>query len=134
MSKTKSEKRIPEISDAEFEVVDVLWSKEKKLSAIEIIDALDTTRDWSPKTIKTMLFRLVKKDVLAFDEDRREYLYYPKFKKEDYVKKEGKSFISKLFKGATSPMIMHFLTNTDLSEQDITDIKKLLADIERQTK
>jgi BlaI family transcriptional regulator, penicillinase repressor len=128
-----TKKDLPVISEAEFEVVDVLWTKEKKMSAIEIIDELKEKQTWSPKTVKTMLFRLVKKGILDFEENRREYFYFPKFQKSEYLEKEGESFLKKLFNGATSPMLVHFLSNSKLSKKDIVEIKNLIHQIEKDS-
>ena len=51
---------LPQISDAEFEVMDVIW-KYAPISTNEITDRLSKHKDWSPKTIYTMLSRLEKK-------------------------------------------------------------------------
>ena len=53
-------KNLPQISDAEFEVMDVIW-KYAPISTNEITDRLAKTKDWSPKTIYTMLSRLEKR-------------------------------------------------------------------------
>ena len=70
-------KTIPRISDAEWEVMRVVWEREP-CSASDIIAALNQ-RDtgWHPKTVKAFLNRLVKKKALGFKLDRRSYLYYP---------------------------------------------------------
>ncbi|MCB9072843.1 MAG: BlaI/MecI/CopY family transcriptional regulator [Bdellovibrionaceae bacterium] len=134
METKKINHTLPEISDAEFEIMNILWSQSESLSAQDIADQLKGQQSWSIKTIKTMLFRLVKKNVLQFSENRREYLYSPKFQKSEYIKKESKSFLSKVFNGATSPMLMHFIKSSQLSEKEITEIQALLKEIERESK
>lgn len=52
--------KLPQISDAEFEVMDIIW-KYAPISTNEITDRLAKTKNWSPKTIYTMLSRLEKK-------------------------------------------------------------------------
>ena len=63
-------KNLPQISDAEFEVMDIIW-KYAPISTNEITDRLAKTKDWSPKTIYTMLSRLEKKGVIVLREERR---------------------------------------------------------------
>lgn len=129
-----AKKTLPEISDAEFKVVDVLWANNKSMSAVEIIEELKESQSWNPKTIKTMLFRLVKKGILDYQEIRREYFYSPKFKKYDYLDKESTSFLKKIFDGATSPMLVHFLSKSKLSKSEILEIKELIHQIEKDLK
>lgn len=52
--------KLPQISEAEFEVMKVIW-KYAPISTNEVTEKLTQTTDWSPKTIQTMLKRLVTK-------------------------------------------------------------------------
>ena len=44
--------RLPQISEAEYEVMKVIWSK-VPISTNEVTDILLEATDWSPKTIQT---------------------------------------------------------------------------------
>ena len=54
------------ISDAEWQVMNVIWSGQP-LTAQEVITKLEDQESWAPATIKTMLHRLVKKEVLNYE-------------------------------------------------------------------
>lgn len=56
--------KLPQISEAEFEVMKVIW-KYAPISTNEVTEKLTQTTDWSPKTIQTMLKRLVTKKALT---------------------------------------------------------------------
>ena len=47
-------KKLPQISDAEFEVMNVIW-KYAPINTNDIVDRLSKESDWSPRTIQTML-------------------------------------------------------------------------------
>lgn len=68
-------KKIPKISEAELEVMKVLWSKSPQ-TANEIIQALEGQMNWNPKTVRTLINRLVKKQVI-FSQQKigRTYMY-----------------------------------------------------------
>ncbi|MBT9003455.1 BlaI/MecI/CopY family transcriptional regulator, partial [Lactobacillus delbrueckii subsp. bulgaricus] len=51
------------ISDSEWEVMRIIWTLEP-VSSTKIIQELQAKKDWSESTIKTLLRRLVKKDLL----------------------------------------------------------------------
>ncbi len=53
-------KELPKISEAELEVMKVLWSKSPQ-TANEVIEELEKNMDWNPKTIRTLINRLVHK-------------------------------------------------------------------------
>ena len=54
----KSVSRVPRISDAEWVVMRVLWKK-SPLTTNEVVAAVQPGSDWKPKTIHTLLNRLV---------------------------------------------------------------------------
>src|SRR5690349_1843696 len=72
----------PSISDAEWTVMKVLWERHP-LTSREVVDALATQTTWKPKTIHTLLSRLVKKRALAATKERREYQFEPVVREED---------------------------------------------------
>ena len=57
MSEDKNQK--PDISNAEFDVLDALWDGYPATSA-DIIARLNSRKAWHEKTIKTLLSRLVR--------------------------------------------------------------------------
>ena len=119
----------PSISDAEWEVMTVLWSH-SPLMASEIVQRLAAPagrRGWSPRTVKTLLNRLVKKGALAYEAKGNRYLYRPAVRREQCVRNESRSFLSRVFDGAVGPMLMHFATHADLSPQEVEELQQILA-------
>lgn len=116
---------IPKISEAEWEVMKVIWPN-NPCSANYVIENLESKMDWKPKTIKTLISRLVKKEVLAFEIEGRSYNYYPLVKKEDCIKEESKSFLHRVFNGVAKDMVLNFIEDNDLTDEDIEDLKKIL--------
>ena len=120
----------PQISDAEWEVMKVLWDASPR-TASEIADALCEPKQWSPKTVKTLLGRLVKKGALRFTEEGNRYLYRPTFERDRYVEQESRSFLERVFGGAAAPMLVHFVEHNQLSETDLEELREIL---ERKTR
>ncbi len=116
------------ISDAEWEVMKICWLKSAPCTANEIVQALEQSTDWKPNTIKTLIGRLVKKEVLGYKEEGRFYLYYPLVTEEECVKVESKSFLTRVFGGALKPMLVTFLKEEKLSQDDIEELKQLLEE------
>jgi len=101
------------------------------LSAQEIIKLAGGQDDWHPKTIKTMLNRLVKKGALGFKKEGRAYLYEPLVAEKDCVTAESQSFLERVFGGAIQPMLAHFVESEKLSSQEINELKTLLKQKEK---
>lgn len=116
---------LKQISDAEWEVMNVLWTS-SPLTASDVADALCQRMNWHPRTVKTLLSRLVRKGVLRYREEGNRYLYRPAIEREQYVKQETRSFLERVFGGAATPMLVHFVENESLSEEEMAELRKIL--------
>lgn len=56
---------VPKITEAEWEVMKIFWSKPLPCSDNEIFSYLEKSTDWKPNTVKTLITRLVKKEALG---------------------------------------------------------------------
>ena len=113
------------ISDAEHAVMEVLWRR-APLTATEVSDALARDRDWSLQTVKTLLSRLVAKNVIAHEADGRRYLYRPLVERDAYVAHESQRLVDRLFGGRVTPLVAHLAETQQLSDADIAEIEALL--------
>jgi BlaI family penicillinase repressor len=128
MNTTKE--NLPSVSDAEWKVMELLWEQSPQTSN-QIVEALSKT-DWSPKTIKTLIFRLEKKGLIAHEGEGRPYQYHPLFKKSQYVREESQTLKEKLFGGAVAPLVAHFIKNEKISKAELKEIKDLIASMEEE--
>jgi len=113
------------IGDAEFQVMEVLW-EQAPLTAAEVAERVPADRDWSIRTVKTMLSRLLAKGVLTHKEDGRRYLYRPAIRREDYVAQESDKLIGRMFGGRLTPLVAQLAERDQLSDDDIAEIEALL--------
>lgn len=113
------------ISDAEHAVMEVLWER-APLSAQDVAERIAPGRDWSVNTVKTLLGRLLAKNVIGHEEDGRRYLYRPLVAREDYVAGESRRLMDRLFGGKLMPLVAHLAERDELSGDDIAEIEALL--------
>jgi BlaI family transcriptional regulator, penicillinase repressor len=123
-------KTLPQISDTEWQVMKILWAS-KPLTANEVIKKIEGLTSWKPKTVKTLLGRLVKKNAITFDKDGRTYVYYPLVSEDECVKAESHSFLEKVFSGALNVMFANFLEEKQLSKEEIAELKHILEQKEK---
>ncbi|MBF7072102.1 BlaI/MecI/CopY family transcriptional regulator [Glaciecola sp. MH2013] len=116
-----------EISDAEYQIMLAIWES-SPVNAKDVIARLDS--DWHPKTVNTLLGRLVKKEALAYMKDGRSYLYTPLIEKNSYIKSKSQHFLQKLFNGKLSPLVANFVDQDLVEKDDIEALKKLIDDWE----
>ena len=120
-------KKIPGISEAEHQVMKVIW-RDNPIVASEIINVLTDKSDWKPKTIKTLINRLLTKGVIGYEKTGREYVYYPIVEEEDFIKTESRMFLKRIFGGAMKPMLVSMVENEDLTLDDLDELRKYIME------
>jgi BlaI family transcriptional regulator, penicillinase repressor len=123
--------RTPRISETEWEVMKVCWAR-PHAAAQEIIEALAARGAWHPKTVKTLLSRLVKKRALGFRKEGRSYRYHPLVAEKDCVTAESESFLDRVFGGSLQPLLAHFVETRKLSPTEIAGLRTLLKRKEKE--
>jgi BlaI family penicillinase repressor len=83
-------------------------------------------RGWSIRTVKTMLARLLAKNILTHEEEGRRYLYRPAIARADYVAQESGRLIDRMFGGRVTPLVAQLAARDRLSDADIAEIEALL--------
>ena len=119
--------KLPQISEAEFEVMKVIW-KYAPISTNEVTEKLTQTTDWSPKTIQTMLKRLVKKKALTYEKQSRVFVYTPLVPETEYIRQESNSFLNKYYNGNIVSMLTSYLEDDKLSKTELDTLRHLLSD------
>lgn len=119
-------KTLPQISEAEYEVMKIVW-KYAPVSTNEITEKLLQTTSWSPKTIQTLIKRLVKKGVLTYEKQSRMFVYTPTVKEKEYVGQEINSFLKRYYDGDITAMVSAYIENDRLSESELDTLRNLLS-------
>ena len=117
---------LPQISEAEFEVMKIVW-KYAPINTNEITEKLTKTTTWSPKTIQTLIKRLVTKGALSYEKQSRVFVYTPLVKESEYVNEESNSFLKRFYDGNITAMVSAYLENDKLTETEINDLRSLLS-------
>ena len=97
---------LPQISEAEFEVMKIVW-KYAPINTNEITEKLTLTTSWSPKTIQTLIKRLVSKKALSCEKQSR--------------------VLKRYYNGNLSSMLASYLENDKLSSTEIDNLRHLLS-------
>jgi BlaI family penicillinase repressor len=117
--------KIPKISEAEWEVMKVLWKTSPK-TANEIVDELKGKIRWKRETIRTLINRLVQKKALGFEKKGRQYHYFPRLTEAEGIKAEAESFVKRIGGGSIEPMLAAFVEEEQLSPEKITRLRQIL--------
>ncbi len=117
--------QLPQISEAEYEVMKVLWN-DAPISTNEVTDKLVKTTNWNPKTIHTLLKRLVQKGAATYRKEGRVFVYTPLVEKKEYLTKENDHFLNRFYNGKISSMVTNYLNSDYVSSEDLAELRKLL--------
>ena len=117
---------LPQISEAEYEVMKIVW-KYAPISTNEITEKLLKTTAWSPKTIQTLIKRLVTKGALAYEKESRVFVYTPLVKEGEYIGQESRSFLKRFYGGDITAMLSSYIENDRLSDSEIEHLRSLLS-------
>ena len=117
---------LPQISEAEFEVMKIVW-KSAPINTNEITERLLKTTSWSTKTIQTLIKRLVTKGALTYEKQGRVFVYTPLVKEDEYINQESNSFLKRFYDGDISAMLSAYLENNQLSETEIRHLRSILS-------
>ena len=116
---------MPAVSEAEYQVMKIVWAN-APISTNDVVDKLEKTTSWKPKTIQTLLSRLVKKSALNYQKNGRVFVYTPLIHESDILERESDSFLNRFFEGALNSMVINYIERDKLSKEDINELKNIL--------
>ncbi|MCI1693141.1 penicillinase repressor BlaI [Aneurinibacillus aneurinilyticus] len=124
--------KVPSISEAEWEVMNVLWQKAPQ-TANEVISSLQERTNWKPKTVRTLLDRLVQKKVVGVNQNQKLYTFFPLYSQDECQRAEAQSFIKRIYGGALKSMLVQFIQEQSLSDEDIKELRSILDEKPKKT-
>lgn len=94
----------------------------------EIVQALEGRMKWKPRTVQSLINRLVGKGALSFTKIGREYLYEPRVAERDCVLNASRSFLDRIFGGSIAPLLACFVKNGEVTPQEAEQLRKILEE------
>ncbi|KRN28424.1 atkY protein [Lactobacillus selangorensis] len=116
-----------EISDAEWEVMRVVWTL-GSASSRTMIQVLDEKMGWKPATVKTLLGRLVKKGFLKTAKQQRAFIYSATITEQDAMDHSSLSLFDHLCDMHKGRTLSYLVDHTTLSQADIAHLQTQLAE------
>ncbi len=119
------------VSEAELEILKVLWTNGRPMTDRQIRDALGAGSDWKTTTIQTLIKRLLDKEVLS--REKKDVFYYSSaVSKEEFEKARTEDFVNKVFGGNAKGLLSTLLNNDILSKADMDDLKNYWQEMRQQ--
>ncbi|MDO4539994.1 MAG: BlaI/MecI/CopY family transcriptional regulator [Syntrophomonadaceae bacterium] len=115
------------ISEAELEIMHIIWDGEEPLNSIEIRKRVEASRAWNKSTTFTLLNRLIDKGYLR-KENRGLYYFVPVLSREEYESALAKSLLIAHYQGSAGKFISALFRSHDVS---IEELDELIASLKR---
>lgn len=113
------------ISQAEYEVMKILWRTDGPVSTNDIYKELSEQMGWDRSTVRTLLKRLTEKGAVTI-EKLSVISYLPVVSEKDYREAQTKSFVERLYGGSAGRLVSSLVENYNLTPSDIEELKNLL--------
>ena len=118
------------ISEAELEVMKVIWEK-KEATSLEIIEELKSF-NWKFNTIRTMIKRLQNKGAIEIaKKEGKTYTYRAAIDEVKYKTEATKDLIKKLYNNSVTDFVYEYCIDNHVSPDEI---KKLIIEIDEKEK
>lgn len=115
---------IQQVSDAELQLMKIIWSKGGTALYAEIMEELTAAgRTWQKNTIITLLARLIEKGLLKSNKIGRRNKYTAIVSEADYQADQTKCFLDKLYEGSVKGLVATLIQSDMLTPEDYEDLK-----------
>lgn len=121
-------KKLPPLSGLEREVMAVVWNLGDCTSG-QVTTEFAKVRDLAPTTIRTVLANLRNKGYLKpIPSLERGFMLRPTVDRETVGRRSLKEVLASFFQGSPKQAIAYLLDEPEMTEQELTEIRRLLDD------
>ena len=118
---------MPDLTKAEFNILRIIW-KNGKLSVREVHDQITAAHDWAYSTTKTMMDRMVRKQLLAREKFHGVFLYRPLISRPTGFTRIVQFFADHVLELDYGEVVALFSRSKVLKAEEVRELEKLLAD------
>lgn len=122
--------RTPQLSDAEWKVMNAVWAHGRGVTARNVLEAVADETGWAYTTVKTMMDRLVDKDVLVGRRDGNTTTYTARLTRGAARRRAAESLLHKAFDGAAGPLVHYLVSQEELSPDEREELRRMLQEQE----
>ncbi len=124
--KASRKKPGPEIAEAEWIIMKVVWEHEP-CAAGTVQEELADSKGWAYATVKTTMDRMARKGFLKVDRIRNLQLFSSCLTPVDAKRLEFRKMLKRAFDGALTPMMQFLIEHEGLSTKQAAQLRKLIG-------
>lgn len=118
-------------TESELEILQVLWQK-RQATVREVHEVLTQTKEVGYTTTLKLMQIMHEKGLVLRDDSSRTHIYKAAYNKEHTQKFLLNKFISNLFGGSPSQLVLQALGSQKVSEQELDQIQAMINDLKRK--
>lgn len=119
-------------SNLELQVLSVLWDH-GPLSARQVLERMPDGKDRAYTTILSTLQGLEKKKLVRHTSQGNTHIYHPKVEKSKVLRPMLRNMVDYIFGGRKSEAMLYLLRETEVSEDELSEIRNVIAEYEQQS-
>ena len=128
MKKTPTGQDKKMLTEAELELMQIIWSIGEG-TVNDVMQNLSPERELAYTSVSTILRILEKKAILKSRKGKgNSYIYTPEVSRQDYEQASLGHLLTNVFSNTPSTLVRTLVDTTDLSETDLAEIKKIIAE------
>ncbi len=125
----RRKKLVAELTEAEWEIMRVVWDKEP-CAAGTVQETLAATRDWCYATVKLTMDRMVVKGFLEINRIRNLQLFRSCISEVEARRGELRKMLNRAFGGALTPMLKFLIQHEGLSQEEAAELREFVKKAE----
>jgi BlaI family penicillinase repressor len=119
-----------DLTESELEILTLIWEQEGR-TVRSVHDELSLKKDVKYTTTLKMMQNMNEKGVLHRDTNSKLHKYYSSHPKEKMQTHFLGEFVTKLYRGNVSKLVMQALGSSQNTKKEIEEISKYLEDIKK---
>ena len=121
--------KLTRISDAEMEIMKIIWEENKEITTSTILEKLPKENSWKTTTVMTLVTRLIEKGIINVNKVGKLNHYSPKVTEEEYKAIQTDVFLDDMHNGSVKSFMATLYNNKKISQKDISDLKKWIKEV-----
>ncbi len=103
-----------------------LWDAEEQPVPRTYFDKKLSHKSWSVNALNSFLSRLEEKGFISATRDGKNKYYTAQVRRDDYISREGKSILQKLYQGSLKNFLLSVTERDGLEEAEINELQQYL--------
>jgi predicted transcriptional regulator len=127
------QREIPRPTDAELEILTVLWSRGPS-TVREVHEAIAARKPTQYTTVLKLMQIMAEKGLLRRDERQRAHIYETARPQEQTQRQLAGDLLRRAFNGSAKGLMMGALSSRKASREELSELRKLLDEYEKRSR